>query len=175
MTCAFTSDKQEFDQAHAVVFHAPDIQLAEMPAARSSAGQVWVYWSVESPLNDCPSDPCDPVSLYPERMALFDLRMGYQLWSDVVLTYISPWFKHDTDRPRARSWQERRNAVVWIANNCQSYTKREKYLEAFMKHYPVHSYGICLNNMPGLERMSEEEVRACNFATLNVRLIHRGW
>ncbi len=159
MTCAFTSDKQELGQAHAVVFHAPDIRLADMPAARPSAGQVWVYWSTESPLNDCTSDQCDPISLDPERMVLFDLRMGYQLWSDVVLTYISPWLKYATDRPRARSWQERRNAVVWIANNCESHNKREKYVEAFMNHYPVHSYGLCLNNMPGLERrMSEEEV-----------------
>lgn len=58
--------------------------------------------------------------------------------------------------------------MVWIANNCQSHNKLEKYLEAFMKHYPLHSYGLCLNNMPGLERrMSEEEVRAAgrNFAT----------
>lgn len=63
---------------------------------------------MESPLNDCTSDRCDPVSLDPERMVLFDLRMGYQLWSDVVISYMSPsWYKQDTDRPRARSWQER--------------------------------------------------------------------
>lgn len=73
--------------------------------------------------------------------------MGYQLWYDVVVSYIGPWFKYVTDRPTSPSWQERRNAVVWLANNCQSSNNREKYIEAFMKHYPVHSYGSCVNNM----------------------------
>jgi hypothetical protein len=52
------------------------------------------------------------------------------------------------------SWRERR-----IANDCGSFNKREKYIAAFMKHYPVHSHGKCLRNMPGKEGLvSEEEV-----------------
>ncbi len=39
-------------------------------------------------------------------------------WYDVVVSYIGPCFKYVTDRPTSPSWQERRNAVVWIANNC---------------------------------------------------------
>ncbi len=170
LECAFTSNKHALDQAHVVVFHSRDLELAKMPAARPFASQLWAYWSEENPLYDHRScgwyyrfkwweRQCDKVSLDPERLALFDLRMGYQLWSEVVVSYIHPSLKQHTDRPVSPSWQERRNAVVWIANNCASFNKREKYIAALMKHYPVHSYGDCLRTMPGKEgKVSEEEV-----------------
>jgi hypothetical protein len=62
--------------------------------------------------------------------------------------------------------------VVWIANNCASFNKREKYIAALMKHYPVHSYGDCLRTMPGKEgKVSEEEVRnALNITCVNCLL-----
>lgn len=93
-------------------------------------------------------------------MALFNLRLGYQLDSDIVAaTYITTSMKKYTDQPM-EPIAGKKNAVVWIANNCFSLNKREKYIKELMKWYPVDSYGDCLRNVHGKEGfVSEEEVR----------------
>ena len=64
-----------------------------MPSTRPFATQLWAYWSMENPIHyhnlSCGSGAPVTKSLTPERLALFNLRIGYQLWSDVVFPYIS--------------------------------------------------------------------------------------
>jgi hypothetical protein len=97
------------------------------------------------------------VSLDKDRLALFNLRMGYQLDSDIITPYIGRPMKYYTDQPLTVPLANKKNAIVWIANNCDSLNGREKYIEALMKHYPVHSYGSCLRNMPGKEGFISNE------------------
>lgn len=99
-------------------------------------------------------------------MALFNMRMGYQLDSDIVTPYVRPsLLKNYTDRPM-EPVAGKKNAIVWIANNCYSLNKREKYIEQLMKWYPVHSYGDCLRTVHGKEAFVSEEKVSRSFPCL---------
>ena len=48
--------------------------------------------------------------------------------------------------------QKRQVPIMWVANNCESNTGRERYLQELMKYIPVDSFGKCLHTKVQINR-----------------------
>ncbi len=82
---------------------------------------------------------------------LFDLKVSYELDSDVVLTALHPMVEGGAIPPS--EWLQRparsRRAIVFVASNCASRNERELLVRrlraALPRTLPLHSVGKCLH------------------------------
>src|ERR1700722_2881010 len=88
--CTFTTDPDAADDAHAIVFHLPTLESG-LPM-RKPPGQLWVAWSLESPV-------MYPLLDDPSIMAAFDLTMTYERSSDVWYPYFDQHIVSELQRP----------------------------------------------------------------------------
>jgi hypothetical protein len=138
--CVMSTDRALLPSADAVVFHLPSLPVElftgdELPRP---PGQRWVAWSMEC------------TNHYPQMadaafMAAFDLRMTYQLDSDVPITYL-PWnFSAMIRRPAdgIPIAFKQRSKVIANAFISSPYDRngRSALLKELMSLMPLDSYG----------------------------------
>jgi len=129
--CALSTDPKLRERATAVVFHLPD--LDRLPGTRP-AGQIWVAWTLECEANV-------PRLKDPAFAAQFDLRMGYRLDSDVVVSYRGGFL----DRLRTPPEPKTKGVALFLSGRADG-SGRRAFLRELMRHVPVDSYGRVLNN-----------------------------
>lgn len=138
--CQISNDRSLLPCADAVVFHLPSlpVELFTGPGLPRPPGQRWVALSME----------CE--SHYPQMadaafMAAFDLRMTYQLDSDVPVTYL-PWNFSATIRgpsdgiPMAFAQRSKVIANAFISSP-YDLSGRSELLKELMELIPIDSYG----------------------------------
>ena len=142
--CRFTTDRAAAPEADAVVFHIPTFR--SFVGLRKPAGQLWVAWSMESPINV-------RRLAKPGFMARFDLTMTYERSSDVWCPYFSPATMPPSlgmvpfDLGPATSASASR-PVVYLQRNKRDRSARIPYVAELMTRVAVDSFGRVLRNRP---------------------------
>ena len=149
--CHMSTDRSLMPRADAVVFHLPSlpVSLFSDGSLQRPPGQRWVAWSMESEIHY-------PQMADPEFMAAFDLRMTYQLDSDVPVTYLPSNFSTRIRSSLAGGELAfgSRDKVIANAFISSSYdcSGREKLLRELMQLVSVDSYGDLCRNVPATPR-----------------------
>ncbi|KAH9364889.1 hypothetical protein HPB48_017049 [Haemaphysalis longicornis] len=139
--CFISNDRGTIDVSDAVVFYYCDLNASDMPDRRAQ-GQKWVFWSLESPTN------CDMTPLVSWKTAI-NWTMTYRLDSDVLDAYgtITPKkvptvYSFESLRDQ---WMRKSIMAVWPVSHCDTFGKREHFVEELRKHMRVDVYGKCGN------------------------------
>ena len=143
--CNFTTDKSLITKSAAVVFciscpgmpKAPPISRAKLPL-----NQVWLFHSVESPIN-IPKH--DKNYRNKEWLNAMNWSMNYRIDSDIPFPYgvLKP-----RTIPRTRNYtaifQRKTKSAAWIVSHCRTESKRETYIAEMRKNgFDIDIYGAC--------------------------------
>ncbi|CEP17388.1 hypothetical protein [Parasitella parasitica] len=140
--CTLTSSRDDIKNAAGLIFHAPDMMLAELQD--HAINQPWILESLETPFSTLFRADKD-------NMRDFDYLASYNFKSTFLFSYFSPAIMDVVNRPLPRDFMKTKTKsapILWIARNCRATSGREKYIEKLMEYVDVHSYGNCLNNKP---------------------------
>ncbi len=133
----FTTDRQLFNSAKAVIFHMPTLKEEDFFKVRTSKkeDQLWIFWSTECELHYNWQRKSDVISL-------FDIKASYKFTSDIPIPYVLPHYK-DSLRlgPSAKT-----NLINAFISSDFDLTGRKAYLRELMKWVHVDSYGKVYNN-----------------------------
>jgi hypothetical protein len=151
--CQISTDRSLIPKADVVVFHLPSLPVALFRdgSLQRPPGQRWVAWSME----------CD--THYPQMadvgfMAAFNLRMTYQLDSDVPVTYLPHNFITSIRCPPDGIPMPFNQRSKMIANAfiSSSYDRsgRGDLLQELMRLIPIDSYG---NQCRNVEESPEDD------------------
>jgi hypothetical protein len=144
-------DRRRFAEAHAVIFHLPQLQPHDFAQLKKSPGQIWVAWYLES-------DAIYGCQRSAKFMAQFDLTMSYRQDADIFIPYTTYFGAGSLDRLRRAPKPKTNDKIaVFVASNCREYIGRNHYVSELMRHLPVHSYGKCLNNRPWPEDQGDRD------------------
>ena len=145
LRCIMDSSDAAFTSSHAVV-----VWVGARPERECLPphlpNQPWLLEYSESP------------AYYPELWdaaftARFSLKASYELDSDIVLTSLHPLVEGGVVDPSR--WlpphPSKRNAIVFLASNCESKNAREELVRRLQRalpatRLPLHSVGRCLHN-----------------------------
>ena len=80
-------------------------------------------------------------------LSKYDIEMSYRMDSDVP----NPYFtfargKQDLLEKTNSTWEMREKAVVYVARNCHTQSKRDELVKKLQEHVRVDSVSNCLNN-----------------------------
>jgi hypothetical protein len=162
----FSTDRQRYDEAEAVVFHLPEWPfervLSDGPAERppeKRPGQLWVAWSLE----------CEqhyPVMRNPQFMRAFDLTMTYKRSADIPLNYAE---HHGTAAAMIEAFRRpppiHKEASLLVSFISSRYDRsgRRAYQQELARHLAIDSYGRFMRNRtlnPDLGRATKLEAIA---------------
>ncbi|CAN7950610.1 unnamed protein product, partial [Ixodes hexagonus] len=137
--CYITNDRRLLHLSDAVVFYGSDLNLADMPQQRSRS-QKWTYWSLEPPPH------CVSKSLVYLNNT-FNWTMTYRYDSDVLDNYVRLTEKpeptpYSVDALRVL-WEGKSTMAVWPVSHCNTFGKREHYVDELKKKITVDVYGTC--------------------------------
>lgn len=138
--CYISNDRRTINSSDAIVFYYCDM-TSDMPAHRS-LGQKWVFWSLESPTN------CNMSRLFPWKAAI-NWTMTYRLDSDVLDSYGNVTRKkvptYNNSESLRRVWSGKKILAIWPVSHCNTFGKREHFVEELRKYMRVDVYGKCGN------------------------------
>jgi hypothetical protein len=145
----FSTDRQCYDAADAVVFHLPEWPfervLSDGPAGKppeKRPGQLWVAWSWE----------CEqhyPAMRNPHFMRAFDLTMTYKRSADIPLDYTDRYGPAvamlETFRRPPPIHTEASLLVSFISSRYDR-SGRRAYQQELASYLPLDSYGLFMRN-----------------------------
>ncbi|XP_077504305.1 alpha-(1,3)-fucosyltransferase C-like [Amblyomma americanum] len=139
--CYIANDRRTLSVSDAVVFYACDLNASDLPSQRAQ-GQKWVLWSLEAPTS------CDLSPLVPMQSAI-NWTMTYRRDSDVLDGYAEVT---RLERPASYSmqdlkwtWKRKKIMAVWAVSHCETFGKREDFVDDLRRHVQVDVYGKCGN------------------------------
>lgn len=159
------------DKYDAILFHLRTFNEYDLPSRRSWR-QRWIFWSLESPQYNMRD-------IFPLN-GLFNWTMTYRLSSDIVQPYgwlepltsfashypnLNDIIKASNSRIGKSSKFPSKKLVAWFVSNCESKSRREKYVEALAKYVQVDIYGGCgplrctKNNVDGCYEILEQNYK----------------
>ena len=132
-----TLDRKYRDRAAAIVFYMPGLNEHLDEDLEKPDEQLWVRWNME------------PESKFPwmlnERLnELFDIRMDYHSYADVVCPYYSNFKASRIVRhidPTAK-----KNKICMLISSGVNQSEREEYIAELMQHIDIDSYGRLYHN-----------------------------
>ena len=127
--CFMTEDRDQLESSDLVLFRET------VPQLRKTSGQLWMIFSLESPLH-CFIDS-------PE----LDWTATYRRDSTIVAPY-GAWRPHQTGTERrevepGNFAENKTSQVVWFVSNCGARNNRLEYAEQLGQHIAVDIYGDC--------------------------------
>ena len=135
-TCKLTNDKEQLDNADAVLFHVGAVfnfwKGITWPARRRP-DQVWVLHNVEPP----PRVPLNMESL----AGLFNWTAWYRFDSDVPVTYGG--YKTKFENSSHNFAVERPRLVAWMSSNCYDFARRMLIIRELKNYLPLELFGKC--------------------------------
>ncbi|KAG8181290.1 hypothetical protein JTE90_019383 [Oedothorax gibbosus] len=139
LNCRVTRDRSLSGIADAVVFHARDMSVSDLPPSRPPR-QTWAFYCLESPVySDFPG--------LRHMNGMFNLTVTYRRDSDVVARYGSvrkarpPRFM-DFQRLR-RAFKGKRRSVAFLSSHCPTDGGRDAFVTELSRHIDVDAYGDC--------------------------------
>lgn len=133
----YTTDRQYFEQADAVVFHMPTLNGQLEEDLEKPDGQKWVAWSLECEENY-------PILKDPELMDLFDYKMTYHQHADIIYAYYRA--HHPALFSKMPDFRQKTGDICMMISSRINQSGREEYLQELMKHIEIDSYGQLFNN-----------------------------
>ena len=127
--CLLTGDKTKLDSSDLVIFRE------RVPQMRKKAGQLWMIYNLESPLNSHMSgSQCDWTATYRRD-------------STIVAPY-GAWRRHEAGlgeagRTSLNIAEKKSGLVVMMVSNCNSNNNRLEYAHQLATHIQVDIYGRC--------------------------------
>jgi len=135
--CIITTNRKYLSVADAVVFHTPSL-LDELEGdLEKPENQIWIAWSQECEENY-------PILKYHDFMYLFDMRMSYHQYADIVYPYYEYGYFKSIEAQVPVS--EKINKCCMIISGNLNKSRRIEYLEELMKYTGIDSYGKLFNN-----------------------------
>jgi alpha-1,3-fucosyltransferase len=146
--CIFTSNRSLLRESDSVLFHLRDLDINDLPNQRSPH-QRWILLNHESP----PNSP----NLLKHLDGLINWTATYRYGSDI---FLSPIIQRRSNpniefNPNKNYAQNKTRMIVWLASNCITASKREKYVEELKKTVTVDVFGQC-GDKECLPKMSEQ-------------------
>ncbi len=107
-----------------------------------------------------------------DHLSDYDIDMSYRLHSDVPYPYITfAQGKRNLLAETNSTWKSREKAVLFVAKNCGSTSKREQLVEMLQKFVRVDSVSSCLNNKKWPSDIPITGNRATDKRTLSKRYV----
>ena len=132
--CVLTSDRSLLYASDALLFHWWDFSLNDMPVQHYD-GQKWVLFNWEA-VGTSPVKKIIPIA---DRI---DWLMSYQRDADIYVPYgvvkkcNTTWNKEDM-------FDNKTKEVAWVVSNCDTWSKREDYVNELKKYIKVDVFGGC--------------------------------
>ncbi|KHN77022.1 Alpha-(1,3)-fucosyltransferase C [Toxocara canis] len=150
--CVLTSERTDYENATAILFHWNDLDPYDLPARRDWR-QRYVYENLESPLNTARKYDNIHNSW---ALNFFNWTMTYRSDSDIYAPYDRLLPKSAPPLPgheyHAYNWSEVRDAIskkdklaFQLVSNCYSRSGREAIVNELQKHIEVSVRGQCSN------------------------------
>ncbi|XP_036433822.1 4-galactosyl-N-acetylglucosaminide 3-alpha-L-fucosyltransferase 9-like [Colossoma macropomum] len=151
--CRLTLDRNEYDKAHAVMFHVRDIggEVSNLQTLSRPPRQKWVWMNMESPANS---------PRLPGADDLFNLTSNYRRDSDIWVPYGQLIDISEKDEPF--KIPEKNKLVCWIVSNWNGNLKRVGYFNELSQHIKVEAYGRHFGRYINSEDYSQV-VSSCKF------------
>ncbi|GIX91502.1 alpha-(1,3)-fucosyltransferase fut-6 [Caerostris extrusa] len=137
--CRVTTDRSRLKESDAVVFHARDMSLSDLPPVRYPH-QRWVFYCLESP----------PYSDFPglqHMRNMFNWTMTYRTDSDILAQYGSVTRNYPSRKLDMQSlyssFTNKSKSVVWMSSHCPTDGGRDSYVAELRKYIDVDVYGTC--------------------------------
>ena len=136
--CDFISNRSLIEEADAVMFHARDTKLHDLPKYRRP-DQRWILLHHEAP-------PNTPDGLMQGLNGKINWTVTYRADSDVVLT---PRYRAklprqgNASRYATRVSGKKRRLVAWFVSNCKTSSRREDFVQELRKTVTVDVFGSC--------------------------------
>ena len=138
--CKVVYDENLFNQSDVVLFHDRDMptyeDLLELSRRRSSR-QLWVYFSMESPVHS-------ENLIYMDNF--FNLSSTYTLNSDVRIPYGQHKRKKDQEKKLKKPidyFKNKTKSVAWVASNCVHFERNYFVDELIRRGVDVEVSGVC--------------------------------
>ncbi|GBM14217.1 Alpha-(1,3)-fucosyltransferase C [Araneus ventricosus] len=137
--CRIITDRSKLRESDAVIFHARDIMLFDLPPIRYPH-QRWIFYSLESPsYSDFPG--------LQHMRNMFNWTMTYRTDSDIVSRYGAVVKNQQPKQIDLQSLQRyfanKSKSVVWMTSHCPTYGGRDEYVAELRKYIDVDVYGTC--------------------------------
>lgn len=137
--CFVTTDSSLSFESDAIIFHARDLIVNDLPNKRNK-NQKWIFYCLESPHYSY-------FGGFHVLNGVFNWTMTYRLDSDVVVTYgkikpshtLSNW----NEKLSKELWKKKKRSVVWMVSHCKTSSKRENYVSKLKKYIDVDIFGTC--------------------------------
>lgn len=152
--CKLVRDRTFVDRSAAVVFHARDIAHTDLPSIKYRY-QKYVFYSAESPVLTF-------AALQGASSYFFDWSMSYRTDSQIFCPYhyfvplaeidVATKNSNNTDWGESElennnDWttplEKRPKIAFWIVSNCDTHSKRERYVHELKKYVQVDIFGDC--------------------------------
>lgn len=135
--CIITTDRRHLSDADAVVFHIPTLIYELETDLDKPEGQIWIAWCME----------CEehlPIWKDSEFMNLFELRMSYHQYADIIY----PYFKYNDLESMYNSihLSDKINKSCMFISSSLNQSYRKEYVEELMKYTAIDSFGKLFNN-----------------------------
>ena len=139
-TCLFTANESLVNEAHAVVFHASYLKLAELPAMRPR-NQKWIFYTKETPRHHTSSRV---------NLTLFDTLFNVTATYSSNATVQDPYGKCIRRKNNIfstpfviPSLTSKTKTAAWFVSNCIAENKRGEYVKKLQQYIDVDVYGNC--------------------------------
>lgn len=147
--CVVSSNRQRLSKADGVIFHAKTHTPADFPR-RKPPGSQYLLVSLEQ-------EKYAPLLRQRNYLSRFDGIMTFNLNSTLPMITIHPhWDADHYFEAQMQPWKMKLDPASAFVSNCRNAGAQERldFLTRLMDHYPVHSYGRCLNNKkePALQK-----------------------
>ncbi|RUS90661.1 hypothetical protein EGW08_001561, partial [Elysia chlorotica] len=142
-------------QADAVLFRASSVRNWEIEPFRRKPGQRWVLYTADPAAKMFRLDGSDVGSN-------FNATATYQLHSD----YRRIFGRLQRIKPPALDFEKifagKKRQVAWFVSHCDTWSKRELYVERMRRLIPVDIFGACGNlTCEGVEHRKENDRAVC--------------
>lgn len=151
LQCEIQSSGASAMTADALWYHLPSIQSAGQ-VERHHPKQVRAGFSMESNVYYRQQDNAD-------LMKQFEIKMTYEMDSDVVTTYF--WDEPSFRKPPKIPFSQKKDAVGYVNRNCGANNGRHEIIKTLANHYKVDAYG-CMGSGERVDKIdffSKQKVR----------------
>ena len=132
-TCEFSTDRTQYNDSDVVLFHIRSSY--SIPKYRLRF-QKWVFAIMESPIHTYRSMSQD--------RWLYNITMTYKRASDVTWFYGECRRKNTkpaTSHVKYNYADGKKHLIAWFVSNCNTPSRREKYVRELARHVDVHKFG----------------------------------
>ncbi|KAH7940108.1 hypothetical protein HPB52_021857 [Rhipicephalus sanguineus] len=134
--CNFSQDRAELDRSDVVVLQSYFKSFWKNLPRRRRADQAWLLYAMEPP-HRLPSNPSrlDELGI--------NWTLSYRLDADVVHRHSFRTVRKRTRVESILAPDPKARPVAWIVSNCESFSRRESYVQQLQKVVPVDVFGRC--------------------------------